>query len=300
MSKIFLLLFLVGLISTSGISQTVVLNPVKDNTIYSESGAESNGAGPELFVGQTGAHAGQARRRTLLQFNLASIPVGSVITGVSMTVNCTRVPPAGNAAPNLIKLHKTLTSWGEGTGVGGGGGNTATINDATWTCRFANGTGGCTQTWAAAGSDFSTTISSSVTVNGFGIYTFMSSPQLLADVQKWVDTPAVNFGWIMLGDEITEYSARGFHSRETSATAPALTITYSTAPCTANTWTGAVNSAWETAGNWSCGIVPDSTTNVMINSGTVILNSNRSVKSFTLSPGVNFKVNTGFNLTVAN
>jgi len=69
--------------------------------------------------------------------------------------------------------------------------------------------------------------------------------------------------------------------------------------CPTNTWTGAVNSSWEHPGNWSCGIVPNSPTiNVVINSGTVILNSNKTVHSITIQPGANLIVNTGFTLTI--
>ncbi|MBI3883142.1 MAG: family 16 glycosylhydrolase [Sphingobacteriales bacterium] len=64
------------------------------------------------------------------------------------------------------------------------------------------------------------------------------------------------------------------------------------------TWTGAVSTAWETAGNWSCGIVPDSTTNVIVNSGAIIINSNVSIKSLRLNPAAQLKVNPGNKLTI--
>jgi hypothetical protein len=65
-------------------------------------------------------------------------------------------------------------------------------------------------------------------------------------------------------------------------------------------WTGAVSTAWENPSNWSCETLPDSTTNVIIGSGNVILNSNVTVKSMTLSPTANFTINSGFNLTIAH
>ena len=66
----------------------------------------------------------------------------------------------------------------------------------------------------------------------------------------------------------------------------------------ANTWTGSVSSAWENAANWSCGVVPNENTDVIISSGTVIVNSNAVCKTLNVSPGVNFTVNTGFALTI--
>jgi len=63
-------------------------------------------------------------------------------------------------------------------------------------------------------------------------------------------------------------------------------------------WTGAINTAWENAGNWSCGSLPDANTDVIINSGTVIVNSNATIRNLSLAPAVNITVNSGFKLTV--
>lgn len=63
-------------------------------------------------------------------------------------------------------------------------------------------------------------------------------------------------------------------------------------------WTGAVNSDWENAGNWSCNNIPGSTSNVMIYEGSVVINSNVTVKSLTVGPGTSVTVGQGSNLTV--
>lgn len=68
----------------------------------------------------------------------------------------------------------------------------------------------------------------------------------------------------------------------------------------ANTWTGAVNNQWETPGNWSCGTVPDANTDVIINSGTVTVNSNASCRTLKVSPGASVVVATGFTITVTH
>ncbi|MBL0359002.1 MAG: IPT/TIG domain-containing protein [Chitinophagaceae bacterium] len=67
-----------------------------------------------------------------------------------------------------------------------------------------------------------------------------------------------------------------------------------------NNWTGAVNTFWNNTGNWSCGTLPDANTDVLISSGTIVLNSNGNCRSLTVSPGVNFTANTGFKLTVSH
>jgi hypothetical protein len=67
-----------------------------------------------------------------------------------------------------------------------------------------------------------------------------------------------------------------------------------------NVWTGAIDSAWENTANWSCGILPDANTDVTISSGTVILNSNASVRSLTVNSNASFTVGPGYDLTITN
>jgi hypothetical protein len=67
----------------------------------------------------------------------------------------------------------------------------------------------------------------------------------------------------------------------------------------ANTWTGAVNNQWETAGNWSCNKVPDANTDVIINSGSVTVNSTTDVcRTLKIHVPANVTVGPGFKLTV--
>jgi hypothetical protein len=63
-------------------------------------------------------------------------------------------------------------------------------------------------------------------------------------------------------------------------------------------WTGAVSNAWENPLNWSCGKVPDDFTDVVINSGTIVINSNVTINSLQLNPGVSLTVGTGYTLTI--
>jgi hypothetical protein len=76
----------------------------------------------------------------------------------------------------------------------------------------------------------------------------------------------------------------------------ATSLTVSAPP---NSWTGAVNGVWENPGNWSCNVVADANTDVIINSGTVTINSTTAIcRTLTLSPGVIFTVNPGFKITI--
>jgi len=67
-----------------------------------------------------------------------------------------------------------------------------------------------------------------------------------------------------------------------------------------DTWVGSINSVWENPANWSCGTVPDFNTDVKINIGTVVVNSNVTVRSLSVSPGASFTVNPPYNLTVTH
>jgi hypothetical protein len=67
-----------------------------------------------------------------------------------------------------------------------------------------------------------------------------------------------------------------------------------------NQWTGAVNNLWENTGNWSCGKVPDASTDVILTSGTITVNSNASCHSLKMSTGAGVTVTPGFSLTVVN
>ncbi len=122
----------------------------------------------------------------------------------------------------IIELHKLLADWGEGTSQATGEegqGAPATPNDATWRHRFFD-----TIFWTNEGGDFSAVVSASQSVGPVGQYTW-SSAQIVADVQSWLENPASNFGWLVLGDESTILTSKRFDTRET-ANPPVLTIQY--------------------------------------------------------------------------
>jgi len=203
---------------------TVNINPSKDNTLYEYDpldGDKSNALGFHFFAGETGMNE---LRRGVLAFDIAgNVPPGSTITAVSLSVNMSRTPT--NTA-YVMELHRLLADWGEGTSIAPGeegDGAPATPNDATWRHRFFD-----TIFWSAEGGDFSATVSGSQLVSTVGQYTW-SSAQMVADVQAWLDNPAGNFGWVMLGDETTIATAKRFDTRE-SASPPMLTIQFTPAP----------------------------------------------------------------------
>ena len=209
-----------GICPSLAVAQLANINPIKDNTLYQYDPAEgdvSNALGQHFFAGETGM--GELRRG-VLAFDIAgNIPAGSTILGVTLSLNMSRT---GSATPRIVELHKMLADWGEGTSVAPGeegDGAPATTNDATWRHRFFD-----TIFWTTEGGDFSATVSGSQSVGAVGMYTWSSS-QMRADVQSWLDDPASNFGWLVLGDESEIATAKRFDTRE-SASPPVLTIIY--------------------------------------------------------------------------
>ena len=215
---------LVGISPSLASAATIDINPSKDNTLYEyvpTEGDLSNALGNHFFAGETGLGTGTGElRRGVAAFDIAgNIPAGSTITSVTLSLNMSRT---ALDTPRTVELHKLLADWGEGTSQASGGegmGAPATTNDATWRHRFFD-----TIFWTAQGGDFSGAVSASQSVAAIGVYTW-SSPQMVADVQSWLDNPATNFGWLVLGDESEIGTAKRFDTRE-SASPPVLTIIY--------------------------------------------------------------------------
>jgi hypothetical protein len=216
--------FFVAMMFCSGFlfaQMTSDISASKDNTLYEDvEGTLSNGAGDFFFSGKTGD--GDIRR-ALLAFNIAgNIPAGSTINSVTLTLNMSRTV----SGDKTVSLHKILSDWGEGTSNAPGqegGGAPATNGDATWLHTFFS-----TNFWTNVGGDFSTTASASQSIGDVGMYTWGSTPEMVADVQDWLDNPSNNFGWLVMGDESADATAKRFDTREnpTTANRPLLTVNY--------------------------------------------------------------------------
>ena len=204
---------------------SLTLFPSKDNSLFEDAAGElSNGKGEHLFVGKTAQSEGQALRRALVQFNLSDIPNDAEITKVSLTVHVSKIPP--NDGPQRTSLHRVLSSWGEGQSDAPGAegkGTRAISGDATWLHRVYPVT-----LWDNAGGDFFVNPSATTNLGDIGEYTW-SSDDMIDDVNRWLDRPNDNFGWIMIGNEDIPRHARRLDSREYLAAEenrPQLTIEY--------------------------------------------------------------------------
>jgi hypothetical protein len=202
-----------------------------DTSIYSN-GDFSDGQGPFIWVSVL---ADGTIRRALLKFDLSSIPVGATVTEARLDLYQSRARAGHN-----VSLHRLLGSWGEGASNGGsqGAGAPAQTGDATWAHRFFPDT-----LWINQGGDFDGVASATVFVGADNqSYAWLGrpaaqggpNPRMLDDVQRWVNAPLQNHGWILIGDETVEQNAKRLQSAENGTLPPRLVIRF-TPPAPAET-----------------------------------------------------------------
>jgi hypothetical protein len=202
-------------------ADSLMLIPVADTTLQEAFPNNNFGDGTTCTAG-TRRRGG--RTRMLLRFDIAdSIPAGSTIDSVTLTLRVTSTPSGG--ANSMFDINRVLVSWGEGNGSDHGG-TVGGSGQATWNNRTGPGTA-----WTTAGGDFSPTASASRSIAGNGSYLFGSTPNMINDAQAWLDNPAINFGWILrTQSEGTFTTIRRFAARTDLANAPMLTIQFTPIP----------------------------------------------------------------------
>ncbi|MDH3627230.1 MAG: multicopper oxidase domain-containing protein [Acidobacteriota bacterium] len=194
----------------------------RDNSLYElASGTASNALGENIYTGRTNSGF---LRRGVIRFDIgAQVPAGATIEYVSLTMNVSKIRQAASATTSL---HRVLMDWGEGTSMAGefgGTGSGATPGDATWDHTFYD-----TDFWTLAGGDYVSLASASIPVELNGSYTWPTHINLVQDVQFWLDTPANNFGWIIIGNEASNGTSKRFDSRENlnGSNRPLLEVRY--------------------------------------------------------------------------
>jgi hypothetical protein len=207
-------------------AQSIDIEPAADATLYEGDGSLANGAGSYLFVGRTENRNGGVERRSLIAFDIAgSVPSGAAITSARLQLTMSRTV----SGTQTVELRRVTESWQEGPSDAPGqegGGADAQAGDVTWVHRALM----VGLNWSTAGGSFASGASASQQIDGNGDYVFESTPQLVADVQSWLDDPAENFGWALVMPSPAVGSAKRFNSRENSGSSsrPKLTVTYET------------------------------------------------------------------------
>ena len=177
----------------------VALEAERDATIYEDGdGTNANGSGSYLFTGRSESQNGSAERRALLAFPIAeSIPEGSTITSVSLELTMSRTISGAQS----VGLHRLLEDWSEGPSdppEQEGGGTSAAAGDVTWIHREFSET-----LWTTSGASFAQSASATLQVANEGSYSYSSTPEMVADVQDWLEDPSSNFGWVIVVDSPT-------------------------------------------------------------------------------------------------
>jgi hypothetical protein len=229
------------LLSAAGFSTEINLITDSNTSMYAQ--VPDNNLGlSDLDVGtNNGRTAAPAPGRTLIHFDLSSIPAGAIITSATLNMTIVGIPQDGNIAPSNIDLYPMLDSWTQGTG-GGNRGSPALPGETTWNERGAGGIAAWGTPGAEIGVDFigrgldgqldseSPDTAASVGTK-VGPITFGSTLAFVEDVQSWLDDPADNFGAILISDaEGTLGSLRRLAANDTAdlddAAPPTLTVDY--------------------------------------------------------------------------
>ncbi|MEK7584252.1 MAG: DNRLRE domain-containing protein, partial [Patescibacteria group bacterium] len=189
-----------------------------------------------LGVGLT--NAANKIHRSLIEFDLTSIPTNAYIASSTMRLYCSFKWPVDTA--NTIHAYKLLRDWTEGTSADG----TYLRNvDSTWWHADYE------VQWGTQGADLVGTDRTSESLGSVSISTgCMSGTGAVADgvasqhnwqlttttIQSWAQDSSSNYGMILIGNEVTGQLEHQFASRETSTAAfrPSLMVQYDLIPGT--------------------------------------------------------------------
>ncbi len=142
----------------------------------------------------------------LLYWDVSSIPSGSIVTAVDITVN------AFNPSANEYEFYESKRAWTEG--------------GATWQVYD---TGLSWQTAGAAGSnDRGSTALGGLSAPSTGFRTAALNASGIAVVQGWVNSPSSNLGFVLQDYSDSNSDGIDFYTRETATVGdrPMLSITY--------------------------------------------------------------------------
>jgi hypothetical protein len=182
------------------------------------------GGTAQLMVGRVGTNDATPRRRSLIQFDLSSLPSGAFVLNATISLYAFKVKSSDEVP---VTVHRLTTEWVAGTFSSGGSGHSSGMNpgDATWLHTSSP------VLWNTPGGDFIGAPSATRTVGEIGIYNW-NSPQLTADVQSWLNGSSGNYGWLLRGDEVTPQMVKEFASTDfpDSDVAPQLIVEFTIVP----------------------------------------------------------------------
>lgn len=164
----------------------------EDTTIFEEFSENAGGGSDGVFAGtiRTGFV-----RRALVRVDLSDIPPGSVVTDATLEMTVER--SGEDFGPFDLGLHPILRAWTEGNvtapGNEGGVGVPADSGDPTWISVAHSET-----PWDNPGGDFEAEPSVLAPAGRALDVAVWTGEGLVADIQRWVDAPGSNFGWMIV------------------------------------------------------------------------------------------------------
>jgi hypothetical protein len=214
-----------------GVAATNHFVPAADTSLLEVSPSNNLGG---YFGMNSGTTQNGPRTRALLRFDLSGLPTNTVIQSATLTVQVTQQPIDGYDF-TAFGLHRMFRPWGEGNKIPvtqPGQGVPATAGEATWLHAFYP-----TNQWAEPGgqpgTDYSSIESSFEIIYDVANspYVFPSTPELVDDVQLWINKPVTNHGWMLrCADELPRFTARRLGTREDANNAPVLELKYLVPP----------------------------------------------------------------------
>lgn len=205
--------------------------PAADTSLLEVSPSNNLGG---YFGMNSGTTQNGPRTRALLRFDLSSLPTNTVVQSATLTVHVTQQPIDGYDF-TAFGLHRMFRPWGEGDKIPvtqPGQGVPATAGEATW-LHAIYPTNQWTEPGGQPGTDYSSIESSFEIIYDVAgsPYIFPSTPELVDDVQAWINKPATNHGWMFrCADELPRFTARRFGTREDANNAPVLELKYLVPP----------------------------------------------------------------------
>ena len=205
--------------------------PAADTSLLEVSPSNNLGG---YFGMNSGTTQNGPRTRALMRFDLSSLPTNTVVQSATLTVHVTQQPIDGYDF-TAFGLHRMFRPWGEGDKIPvtqPGQGVPATAGEATWLHAFYP-TNQWTEPGGQPGTDYSSIESSFEIIYDVAgsPYIFPSTPELVDDVQAWINKPATNHGWMFrCADELPRFTARRFGTREDANNAPLLELKYLVPP----------------------------------------------------------------------
>ncbi|MEO6452650.1 MAG: DUF2341 domain-containing protein [Ginsengibacter sp.] len=279
----------------------------------------------------TSTFSGTAGTAYVLRWTTSNSPCTASTDDVNITFNRNPTTSAAGADQTssatcgltIVTLAANAPSIGTGAWsiVSGSGGTVTTPTSATSTFTGTAGTAYVLR-WTTSNSPCTaSTDDVNITFNRNPTTSAAGADQTGATscgVTLAANAPSVGTGaWSIIsgtGGTVTTPSSATSTFNGTAGTAYTLRWTISNSPCTAsaddviitiispNTWTGAISTTWGTSGNWVCGVIPTTATNITIPaslSNYPVLNSGTgSVQNITIQNGASLTV-TGATLQIA-